>query len=404
LPFRSQSSHGLGRARARLALVALVGSVVALAAFASPALAAGPYPLEIGTGGTGSGEVLCREWSGSVAGPPDFCEAEYESAVKLTLVPEAEEGSEFVKFIGGTGSATVCNGLAKPCTFTLNKPETFVEAIFDEITPALVINESGEGRILCEVEVSPPEGCEDEYEYGVEVTLVPEAEPGSEFLGFKNGEGSAEECVGLEPCSFVLETDSSIDAGFAPIMHALTIAKAGSGQGTVTCNGTTCAASYPEGKEVVLKATPAQGSSFAGWSGEECSGTGSCLVTIGEAAAAVTATFEATPPPPPPVTDGTAKAAVTAKVKSGKALVKLTCSGGPCDGTLKLTAKVKQGGKRKSVQIGKSPFSLSDGAKKTVKVKLSSAALRELKKAGSLKAKASGASLAAGSVKLKLGR
>lgn len=381
---------------------ALVGSIVALA-FASPVLAAGPYPLEIGLGGSGSGEVLCREWSGSIAGAADFCEAEYETAVKLTLVPEPEEGSEFVEFTGGTGSATVCNGLAKPCTFTL-KAETFVEAVFDEITPALVINESGEGTVFCEVEASPAEGCEDEYEFGVEVTLVPEAEPGSEFLGFKNGKGSAEECVGLEPCSFVLETDSSIDAGFGPIMHALTIAKAGTGQGTITCNGTTCAASYPEGSEVTLEATPAQGSTFAGWSGEECSGTGSCVVTIEEKDATLTATFVASPePPPPPPGEGTAKAAASAKVKSGKALVKLTCSGGPCNGTLKLSAKVKQGGERKRMQIGKTSFSLAEGAKKTVKVKLSAAAMRELKKAGSLKAKASGASLVVGSVKLQLG-
>lgn len=402
MPYRSQRSDGLGRARARLALAALAGLIVALAV-ASPAQAAGPYPLEILPAGSGSGEVSCREWSGTAAGPVVPCEAEYESAIKLTLVPEPEEGSEFVEFTGGTGSATVCNGLAKPCTFTL-KAETFVEAVFDEITPALVINESGEGSISCEVEASPPEGCEDEYEFGVEVTLVPEAEPGSEFLGFKNGKGSAEECVGLEPCSFVLEADSSIDAGFAPIVHALTIANVGTGQGTVACNGTTCAAGYPEGSEVTLKATPAQGSTFAGWSGEECSGTGSCVVTIGEAPAAVTATFEANPgPPPPPPGEGTVRAAATAKVKSGKAQVKLSCSGGPCSGTLKLTAKVKQGAKRKSVQIGKSPFSLGEGAKKTLKVKLSSAALRELKKAGSLKAKASGAALVSGSVKLKLG-
>jgi hypothetical protein len=202
----------------------------------------------------------------------------------------------------------------------------------------------------------------------------------------------------------VLEKDSSIDAGFAPKMHALTIAKAGTGQGTVACNGSTCAASYPEGSEVTLKATPAQGSTFAGWSGEECSGTGACVITIGEKDAAVTATFEATSgPPPPPPGEGMAKAAATARVKSGKAQVKLSCSGGPCSGTLKLTAKVKQGGKRKSVQIGKSPFSLVADNSKTIKVKLSSAALRELKKAGSLKAKASGAALVAGSVKLKLG-
>lgn len=399
MPFKSQWSHGLGRARARLALAALVAlaGVLALASSAR-AVELEPWFFEVALGGTGSGEVNCAH--GSEIDEP--CAEEYDPKTKLTLIPVAGEGSEFRGFWNGSGSASACKEGVVKCTFTINA-ESSVEAVFDEITPALVINESGEGSVLCEVEASPPEACEDEYEYGVEVTLVPEAEPGSEFLGFKNGKGSIEieECVGLEPCTFLLEKDSSIDAGFAPKMHALTVAKAGTGQGTVTCNGTTCAASYSEGSEVTLKATPAQGSSFTGWSGEECSGTGSCVVAIGEAAAAVTATFEANPQPPPP-TEGTAKAAATAKVKSGKALVKLTCSGGPCSGTLKLSAKVKQGTKRKSVQIGKSLFSLAAGAKKTLKVRLSSAAMRELKKAGSLKAGAGGPNVLGGAVRLKL--
>jgi hypothetical protein len=96
---------------------------------------------------------------------------------------------------------------------------------------------------------------------------------------------------------------------------------------------------------------------------------------------AVTATLEATssstskpPPPPPPTANGVAKAAALAKVKSGRARVKLSCSGGPCTGTLKLTAKVKRGpGRRKTTLIGKAPFSLAAGASRTIKVKLSPA-------------------------------
>jgi hypothetical protein len=403
MSFRQNRSHRRGPLGVRSVLVALIVLVGALALAASAsATQAPPYLFSLEYPGFGIGEVLCEEGSSATLVP---CEEEYESATKLTLVATPEVGSKFLGFWSGEGSASACKLGATKCVFTI-KEDSYVEALFEPIVPKLTVKYlgSGEGEVLCAEESGPPESCEDEYEFGVEVTLVPEAEPGSEFLGFKNGKGSAEECVGLEPCSFVLETDSSIDAGFAPIVHALTIAKAGTGQGTVACNGTTCAAGYPEGSEVTLKATPAQGSTFAGWSGEECSGTGSCLITIGEAPAAVTATFEANPgPPPPPPTKGTARAAATAKVKSGKAQVKLSCSGGPCSGTLKLTAKVRQGGKRKSVQIGKSPFSLGEGAKKTLKVKLSSAAMRELKKAGSLKAKASGAALVAGSVKLKLG-
>src|SRR4030095_5918505 len=45
---------------------------------------------------------------------------------------------------------------------------------------------------------------------------------------------------------------------------------------------------------VTLTATPAAGSTFAGWSGA-CSGTGSCTVTM-SAARSVTATFNATTP------------------------------------------------------------------------------------------------------------
>jgi Divergent InlB B-repeat domain/PASTA domain len=76
----------------------------------------------------------------------------------------------------------------------------------------------------------------------------------------------------------------------------LTVIKAGTGQGTVASDpagidcGPTCAANFWDTTQVNLKATPAAGSIFAGWSGGGCSGTSGCIVTMGDSNA-VAATF-----------------------------------------------------------------------------------------------------------------
>jgi aryl-phospho-beta-D-glucosidase BglC (GH1 family) len=77
--------------------------------------------------------------------------------------------------------------------------------------------------------------------------------------------------------------------------YTLSTAKSGSGTGTITSSpsgincGSTCSAGYSSGTAVTLTASPASGSTFAGWSGA-CSGTGSCTVSM-SAARSVTATF-----------------------------------------------------------------------------------------------------------------
>ena len=182
-----------------------------------------------------------------------------------------------------------------------------------------------------------------------------------------------------------------------PVTHTLTINKAGTGTGSVTCDGTACASAYPQGTTVTLAATPAAGSTFYGWSGEGCSGTGTCVVTI-NADTTVTAAFTKNEEPEP---EGTAKAAGTASSKGGKAQIKLTCSGGPCKGSFKLTAKVKQGKKRKQLLIGKASFSLAAGASKTVAVKLSGPAKQELSRGRTLKAQLKGSGVKTSTVKLK---
>ena len=77
--------------------------------------------------------------------------------------------------------------------------------------------------------------------------------------------------------------------------YTLTVAKAGTGVGTVTSNpagincGATCSYGFAAGTSVALSAAPASGYVFAGWSGA-CTGTGACTVPM-NAAKNVTATF-----------------------------------------------------------------------------------------------------------------
>ncbi len=83
--------------------------------------------------------------------------------------------------------------------------------------------------------------------------------------------------------------------GSTPTTFTLTVTRKGAGSGTVasrpagiTC-GTDCTEPYASGTVVTLRAKPATGSVFAGWSGA-CTGTGDCLVTM-TAAKTATARF-----------------------------------------------------------------------------------------------------------------
>jgi uncharacterized repeat protein (TIGR02543 family) len=86
----------------------------------------------------------------------------------------------------------------------------------------------------------------------------------------------------------------------APTKYTLSVAKDGTGTGTVTSSpggincGATCAYDFNENTSVTLTATPDAGSTFAGWGGA-CSGTGTCTVNL-TSPLTVTATFNLNAP------------------------------------------------------------------------------------------------------------
>ena len=96
----------------------------------------------------------------------------------------------------------------------------------------------------------------------------------------------------------------------------ITLAKAGTGTGTVTGSGincgTTCTGTYSSGSLVTLSATPDAGSTFAGWSGGGCSGTGQCTTTV-TSNQTITSAFNLAPAPASTYT-------ITASAGSGGAI------------------------------------------------------------------------------------
>jgi hypothetical protein len=132
--------------------------------------------------------------------------------------------------------------------------------------------------------------CTGTFAIGTSVVLTAAAETGSTFGGW----GGA--CTGTSlTCTVTLSAATTVTAAFDVRQETITVTKAGTGNGVVSSTplgiacGSDCAADFDYGTVVTLSASPAPGSTFAGWSGA-CTGTADCMVTL-ESAVDVTATF-----------------------------------------------------------------------------------------------------------------
>jgi hypothetical protein len=141
--------------------------------------------------------------------------------------------------------------------------------------------------------------CSRSFANGTVVELTAHAGPDSVFTGWTGGF-----CHGTEePCEVTLTTAKDLTATFVP-GHTLSVSVEGSGKGEVgggfqiDCPIESCSGTYVPGTQVTLTAYPEEGSSFDGWSGGGCSGTGECTVTMNsDLSVAATFSLGGTPTP-----------------------------------------------------------------------------------------------------------
>lgn len=201
---------------------------------------------------------------------PGDCSEEYDFGTVVSLTAMPGPGSSF----GGWSSD--CSGRGS-CQVTLDR-ERRVGALFPGPTQDLSVNIVGEGTvrsspagILC------PTDCSEGYPGGTAVTLT--AIPAPEWL-FGGWEGA---CAGTTSCALSMSEDRSVTARFAQQAFPLQVSVVGEGSVTSVPAGIDCPdeceASFADGANVTLTASPAAGWELEGWSGA-CTGAGPCSVPV----------------------------------------------------------------------------------------------------------------------------
>ncbi|MBW8012955.1 MAG: hypothetical protein FVQ83_17190, partial [Chloroflexi bacterium] len=229
----------------------------------------------------------------------------YVGGTEVELTATEDAGHEFVAW-GGCDTEPGGN-----CKVTMSSAKS-VTAEFAPIPPTeheLSVAVTGEGKV--DADSGPISGCRESsgtcsglYVGGTEVELTATEDAGHEFVAW----GGA--CSGSGACEVEMSEAKEVTAEFAPIPpieHELNVAVTGEGEvdaeepptptsGAISAcreGSGECLATYLEGDEVALIATPDAGNVFVAWGGA-CSGSGACEVEMSEAKE-VTATFNLEP-------------------------------------------------------------------------------------------------------------
>ena len=195
----------------------------------------------------------------------------------------------------------IYSGSAPNVSLTAGTPVNVTVTLARTVIVTVTKQGSGSGTVT-----SSPAGiecgatCSNRFDAGTTVTLNAAPAAGSSFAGWSGGCTGTATCTVALPSNPASNTTVAVTATFNSTAntHHLTVNKSGTGTGTVTsipagisC-GTTCAADFPIGSTVTLTAVAATGSTFTGWSGGGCAGTGACIVVM-NADQTVTASFAA---------------------------------------------------------------------------------------------------------------
>ncbi|HZT90860.1 MAG TPA: hypothetical protein VFA05_02375 [Gaiellaceae bacterium] len=127
----------------------------------------------------------------------------------------------------------------------------------------LAVAFSGSGSVVSDLPgASCRSTCSSTWDQGSTVTLAAVAGTRTRFVRWSGA------CTGSADCTVTLDAPTSVTAVFGPTRIALRLTTRG--RGVVECTPR-CARSFPAGDPLTLRAVPAHGWRFAGWSGA-CSG------------------------------------------------------------------------------------------------------------------------------------
>ncbi len=255
-----------------------------------PPLPPKDVPLDVTTSGNGSGRITSSP-AGIDCG--STCSFEFDPDTVVTLTAEPDVSSEF------TGWGGACSGTTPVCEVTI-ADATSVTATFTLKQYDVTVTKAGGGSGTVTgngINCGTGAGCTITVDHGTAISLTATPENLNVFVGW----GGA--CTGTSTCDLTITAATSISAAFALDELAIITSFTGNGAGTVTsspaginCTKTTttttgtCEFVYTANQMVTLTAAPAASSTFTGWSGGGCSGTGTCVVTM-DMAKAVTAGF-----------------------------------------------------------------------------------------------------------------
>ncbi|MCP5149102.1 MAG: hypothetical protein H6982_00005, partial [Chromatiales bacterium] len=229
------------------------------------------------------------------------CDETFPDGTVLSLLATPDPGWGFDGWTATCAGACAadCAGTGS-CNLTTGTGQIAVDARFVELG-GISVGIVGGGRVQSSPSgIDCPGTCLGQYPPGTAVTLTATPSPGWTFerwLGNCSGNGTGE-CVEV--------TTSGINWFIQPIFVALrtlqtTVTPPGAGRVTsspsgIDCPTLDCVASYADGTDVTLTATPAPGFRLVGWTGA-CSGTGACTVPMTQSRA-VGAEFAADNAPP----------------------------------------------------------------------------------------------------------
>jgi hypothetical protein len=250
--------------------------------------------------------------------PANLCYWTYDDGTSVTLTGTPNPGSRF--WVWGYSYGGECYGSQSPtCTFTMDQDRLAESGFMKTWNLALTITGGPAGNGSGQVDDGPADHqywdspkpnanvcgpsssvtCNFVYDgNGWSWTLTATPSAGSRF----NGWGGDCAFAGLTPtCALTYNGDHTATADFMAQWDLdVTVNNSAGSNGSVTsdvggidCPSVLCSQTYDDGTVVTLTENAPAGTTFTGWSGAGCSGTGATCVVTMDAAKSVVADFTA---------------------------------------------------------------------------------------------------------------